>query len=79
MLVLHCKACGAPTDNGPKVAGKMRPLCEGCWPHWPTSGECDRYSGMRGLPLADDARAFARAFTDWLTRVRAERRNGVAT
>lgn len=72
---MKCLACGTETDQGPVVAKKLRPLCGPCRRAWEASGECTRYAKQAETLLEGVRHAEARAFTDWLTRVRTERRN----
>lgn len=80
MHLLTCLACGEKTDRGPVVADRLRPLCRPCEdPGWFMALERRRgifFSNAHepGTP-AYTSPAIARAFMDWLTRVRAERRN----
>jgi hypothetical protein len=81
-----CMVCGEDTDRGPTLGGKFRPLCESHLWGWsgargpgfavPVAGELRRADQQTQPGGRHGAPEQARAFMDWLTRVRAERRNG---
>jgi len=64
-----CLVCGADAPGGPIVGIKQRHLCDEHRTAWAASGEAKRAFASAST------RAARLAFMDWLTRVRAERRN----
>lgn len=72
---MRCLACGTETGLGARVLDVVRPLCGAHLDEWAMSGECARYSNAPAKAKPKEDAAHARAFMDWLTRVRAERRN----
>lgn len=75
---LNCMACGEKTDHGPTVADAMRPLCLTHWEAWGAGGEGKRWLKQPTPAGETEFAMYARAFMDWLSRVRAERRNGAS-
>lgn len=72
-----CLVCGEKTDDGPTVTEKLRALCAVCWAAWFVDGEAKRWLKQPVPNGETEATMYARAFMDWLNRVRAERRNQV--